>query len=185
MVDDVKKEARAKMDHTLEVLQHDLAAVRTGRASTGLLNPVQVNYYGTSTPLNQMATIAVPDPQMLTVTPYDRSVIKEIEKSIAASDLGLNPQVDGAIIRVPIPVLTEERRKELVKHIKKMGEESKIAVRNIRREANENIKKLEKDKAISQDQEHDAQDDIQTETDHHVKKVDEVIHAKEEDLMTV
>ena len=185
MVDDVKKEARGKMDHTLEVLQHDLAAVRTGRASAGLLNPVQVDYYGTVTPLNQMATIAVPDPQMLTVTPYDKSVIKEIVKSIAASDLGLNPQVDGAVIRVPIPVLTEERRKELVKHVKKMGEETKVAVRNIRREANEKIKKLEKDKAISQDKEHDAQDEIQTETDDHVKKIDEVIHGKEKDLMTV
>jgi ribosome recycling factor len=173
------------MDHTIEVLKRDLAAVRTGRASPGLLNPVHVNYYGTPTPLHQIASIAAPDAQLLTVTPYDKSIVKEVEKAIAASDLGFNPQVDGHLIRIPVPPLSEERRKELVKHVHKMGEEGKIAMRNIRRDANEKIKRLEKDKHISQDDERRAQEQIQQETDAHTKKIDELIKSKEKELMTV
>ena len=185
MLDDVKNEMRKKMDHTIDVLKRDLAAVRTGRAQPGLLNPVHVNYYGTPTPLNQIAAIATPDPQLLTVTPYDKSIVRDVEKAIASSDLGFNPQVDGHLIRIPIPVLTEERRKELVKHVHKMAEECKIALRNIRRDANERIKKLEKDKHVSQDEERRAQEQVQQETDGHTKKIDELIKAKEKELMTV
>ena len=185
MLEAVHKEIRNKMAHTLEVLSHDLAAVRTGRASPGLLNPVMVSYYGTSTPINQIANVATPDPQLITITPYDKSIAKDIEKAIAASDLGLNPSIDGGLIRVPIPVLTEERRKELVKHVKHMGEESKIALRNIRRDANDKVKKLQKEKSISEDEEHDAHAKIQRETDGNVKIIDELIQSKEKDLMTV
>ena len=185
MLGAVHKEMRNKMAHTLEVLSHDLAAVRTGRASPGLLNPVMVSYYGTSTPINQIANVATPDPQLITITPYDKSIAKDIEKAIAASDLGLNPSIDGGLIRVPIPVLTEERRKELVKHVKHMGEESKIALRNIRRDANDKVKKLQKEKSISEDEEHDAHAKIQSETDGNVKIIDELIQSKEKDLMTV
>lgn len=185
MMEAVHKDTRNKMEHTLGGLSHDLAAVRTGRASPGLLNPVMVSYYGTPTPINQVASVATPDPQLITITPYDKSIAKDIEKAIAASDLGLNPSVDGGLVRVPIPVLTEERRKELVKHVKKMGEECKIALRNIRRDANDKVKKLEKDKSISEDEEHNAHAKIQSETDDNVKKVDELIKSKEKDLMTV
>ena len=185
MIEEVRTETRKKMDHTIEMLKRDLSAVRTGRANPGLLNPVMVNYYGTQTPLNQVANIATPDPQLLTVTPYDKSIVKDVEKAIAASDLGINPQVDGTLIRVPIPALTEERRKELVKHVHKMGEDGKIALRNIRRDANEKLKKLEKDKKVSQDDERRAQEQIQHETDGHTKKIDEIIKSKEKELMTV
>ena len=185
MLQDVRNEIHKKMDHTLEVLKRDLAAVRTGRAHAGLLNPVHVNYYGTPTPLHQIAAIATPDPQLLTVTPYDKSIVRDVEKAIASSDLGFNPQVDGHLIRIPIPVLTEERRKELVKHVHKMAEECKIALRNIRRDANERIKKLEKDKHVSQDEERRAQEQVQQETDGHTKKIDDLIKAKEKELMTV
>lgn len=185
MLEGVRSEIRKKMDHSLEVLKRDLGSVRTGRAQAGLLNPIMVSYYGTMTPLNQLATIATPDPQLITITPYDKSVVKEVEKALGASDLGLNPQVDGGLIRLPIPPLSEERRKELVKHVHKMGEDGKVRLRNIRREANDHIKKLEKDKAISQDEERRAQEQVQQETDAHTKKIDELIKAKEKDLMTV
>ena len=185
MLQDVRNEIRKKMDHTLEVLKRDLSAVRTGRAHSGLLNPVHVNYYGTPTPLNQIAAIATPDPQLLTVTPYDKSIVKEVEKALSSSDLGFNPQVDGTLIRIPIPTLTEERRKELDKHVHKMAEEAKVALRNIRRDANDKIKKLEKDKHISQDDERRSQDQVQQETDAHAKRIDELIKGKEKELMTV
>jgi ribosome recycling factor len=185
MIEEIRGDTRKKMDHTLEMLKRDLTAVRTGRANPGLLNPVMVNYYGTHTPLNQIASIATPDPQLLTVQPYDKSIVKDVEKAIASSDLGFNPQVDGTLIRVPIPPLTEERRKELVKHVHKMGEDSKVALRNIRRDANDKLKKLEKDKKVSQDEERRAQEQIQQETDGHTKKIDEIIKSKEKELMTV
>ena len=185
MLAEIEAEANKKMDHTLELLKKNLDAVRTGRASSDILNPISVDYYGTLTPLNQLATINTPDPQMITVTPFDKSVIKDIEKSILSSDLGLNPSSDGNIIRVPIPILTEERRKELVKHVKKLGEDGKIAIRNIRRDSNDKLKKLEKDKEISQDQEKFAHDEIQKVTDTHVKNIDELVKNKETDLMTV
>ncbi|MCZ6729203.1 MAG: ribosome recycling factor, partial [SAR324 cluster bacterium] len=144
MVAEIQNTSKKKMDHTLDLLKNDLAAVRTGRASAEILNPIMVDYYGTSTPLNQLATLNTPDAQLITVTPFDKSTIKDVEKAIMASDLGLNPSSDGNMIRVPIPVLTEERRKELAKHVKKMGEDSKIAMRNIRRDANDMLKAKEK-----------------------------------------
>jgi len=184
-VEDVQGEAHKKMDGAVEHFRKELGTLRAGRASTDMLTPVMVEYYGTPTPLNQLATLNTPDPQLITVTPFDRSTTKAIEKAIAAADLGLNPSSDGHTIRVPIPVMTEERRKELSKHVKKLGEETKVAVRNIRRDANDKLKKLEKDKAISQDEEHMAFDKIQTETDQHIKNIDELVKKKEQELMTV
>lgn len=185
MIEEIQGATNKKMDGTLELLRKDLAAVRTGRASAEILSPITVDYYGAATPLNQLASLNTPDPQMITVTPFDRTTVKEIEKAIMASDLGLNPSSDGTMIRVPIPVLTEERRKELVKHVKKLGEEGKVALRNVRRDANEKLKKLEKEKEVSQDQERNAHDKIQSATDDHVKRVDELVKKKETELMTV
>ncbi|HUJ74013.1 MAG TPA: ribosome recycling factor [bacterium] len=167
------------------MLKKELGSVRTGRASAELLAPVAVDYYGTKTPLNQMATIHTPEPQLIVVTPYDRSQVKEVEKAIKASDLGLNPITEGGVIRVPVPVLTEERRKELVKHVRKLGEDAKVAVRNIRREGNERLKKLEKGKEISQDQEKEAEGKIQGETDANIHAIDELVKKKEKELLTV
>ena len=182
---EIEDDANRKMDHTLELLQKDLEGVRTGRASAEILNPIHVDYYGTATPLNQMATITTPEAQLIVVTPYDKSVAGEIVKAIQNSDLGLNPSGDGTVIRVPVPVLTEERRKELVKHVKKLGEDCKIALRNIRRDANDKLKKKEKDKEISQDEEKMAHGKIQQVTDKHVTTIDEMIKRKESDLLKV
>jgi ribosome recycling factor len=185
MISDVHGELKRKMDHSLAVLVDELTAVRTGRASADILKPVLVEYYGTPTPLHQLANIATPDAQLITVSPYDPSSAKAIEKSINSSDLGLNSMLEGGVIRVPVPVLTQERRKELVKHTRKLGEDAKVAIRNLRRDANERVKKLEKSKEISQDEERSAVEHIQTETDRHIKKVDELVKNKEHDLMTV
>ena len=185
MVAEIQEESNKKMDHTLELLKSELASVRTGRASTDILNPITVDYYGTPTPLNQMATLSAPDPQLITVIPFDKSILKEVEKAIQTADLGLNPASDGNMIRVPIPVLTEERRKELAKHVKKMGEDGKIAIRNIRRDANVKLKSKEKNKEISQDEEKMAHDKIQAVTDNHVNSIDELVKEKEKELMTV
>ena len=185
MVAEIQEESNKKMDYTLELLKNDLASVRTGRASTDILNPITVDYYGTPTPLNQLATLATPDSQLITVTPFDKSTIKDVEKAIQIADLGLNPASDGNMIRVPIPVLTEERRKDLAKHVRKLGEDGKIAIRNIRRDANEKLKAKEKNKEISQDEEKVAHDKIQTVTDDHVKAIDESVKEKEKELMTV
>ena len=182
---EIEKDTNRKMDHTVEIFQEELDGVRTGRASAEILNPIHIDYYGVSTPLNQAATITAPEPQMIIVTPFDRSMAGEIAKAIQNSDLGLNPNNDGGMIRVPVPVLTEERRKDLVKHVKKLGEDCKIALRNIRREANEKLKKKEKDKEISQDEERMAHDRIQKVTDRHVQTIDEMIKKKETDLLTV
>ncbi len=185
MVAEIQAESSKKMNQTLEMLKHELAAVRTGRASADILNPVMVDYYGTPTPLNQLANLNAPDAQLITVTPFDKSVIKDVEKAILSSDLGLNPSSDGNIIRVPIPVLTEERRKELAKHVKKMGEDGKVAIRNVRRDANEKLKAREKNKEISQDEEKTAHQKIQSVTDDHINSIDELVKSKEQELMTV
>jgi len=185
MISEVQAELKRKMDHTIEVFTDELSAVRTGRASADILKPVMVEYYGTPTPLHQLANIATPDAQLITVTPYDPSSGKAIEKSINASDLGLNSMLEGGVIRVPVPVLTEERRKELVKHVRKLGEDAKVAIRNLRRDANERVKKMEKGKEISQDEERAAEHHVQTETDLHIKKIDDLVKHKEHDLMTV
>jgi ribosome recycling factor len=185
MIAEIQADSKRKMDHTIKVFTDELSAVRTGRASADILKPVMVEYYGTPTPLHQLANIAAPDPQLITVTPYDPSSAKAIEKSINASDLGLNSALEAGVIRVPVPVLTEERRKELVKHVHKLGEDAKVAIRNIRRDANERVKKLEKSKEISQDEERSAEHQVQTATDQHIKRIDELVKGKEHDLMTV
>lgn len=184
-LDQIQADAKKRMDQGIEVLKKELASVRTGRAHADLLMPVVVNYYGTPTPLNQLATVSAPDPQMLLVTPYDRSQVKEVEKAIAAAGLGLNPAADGALIRVKVPPLTEERRKEMTKHVRTVGENARVAIRNIRRDENEKIKKLEKGKEISQDEEKTAITAIQTATDGHIKTIDELVQKKEKEVMTV
>ncbi len=179
------KEVEAKMEKTLSSLKADLNKVRTGRASLALFDDIRVDYYGTSTPLNQMATLSVPEPRLITIQPWDTSIIGEIEKAILKSELGVTPAGDGKIIRISIPRLTEERRKELVKVVKKMAEGAKVAVRNIRREANEQLKGLEKDKKISQDQLRQWIDKVQVSTDKYIKRVDEVLAAKEKEILEI
>jgi ribosome recycling factor len=179
------KEVEAKMEKTLFSLKADLNKVRTGRASLALFDDIRVDYYGTSTALNQMATLSVPEPRLITIQPWDTSVIGEIEKAILKSELGVTPASDGKIIRISIPRLTEERRKELVKVVKKMAEGAKVAVRNIRREANEQLKGLEKDKKISQDQLRQWIDKVQVSTDKYIKRVDEVLAAKEKEILEI
>lgn len=184
-VTEIQTETRKRMDHGIDALKKELAGVRTGRAHVDLLTPVVVQYYGTPTPLNQLATVSAPDPQTLLITPFDRSQIKEVEKAIVAADLGLNPSTEGGLIRVRVPPLSEERRKDMTKHVKKVGEEARVAARNVRRDANEKIKKLEKGKEISQDEEKTAMTAIQTETDTHIKAIDDLVAKKEKEVMTV
>ncbi|MCH7549145.1 MAG: ribosome recycling factor [Candidatus Krumholzibacteriota bacterium] len=185
MVNLITEEARAKMEKSLEAYLQELMHIRTGRASLGLLDNLEVEVYGSKMKLNQVATIAAPEARMLTVQPWDKTVIPEIEKAIQASDLGLNPQNDGVMIRLPVPPLTEERRKELVKIVKRMGEEAKVTLRNIRREGNDKIKKLEKQHEISEDNMHTKQEEIQKLTDSYGTSVDKVIAAKEKEIMEI
>jgi len=182
-VKEVEGQARVRMDKVLSDLQHALAIVRTGRASISLLDPIRVDYYGTPSPLNQVATLHVPEPSLITVQPWDVSQIGAIEKSIRASDLGLNPSNDGKIIRVPIPALTAERRKELVKHVHNVAEDHRVGIRGIRRDANEGLKKLLKDKVISEDDEKRALDEVQKLTDGYMGKVDAAAKAKEKEVL--
>ncbi len=185
MEEKIYAEATAKMEKTIVTLKNDLNKVRTGRASLALLDDIRIDYYGTPTPLNQMATLAVPESRLITIQPWDPTTIGEIEKAILKSELGLTPMNDGKIIRINIPRLTEERRKELVKVVKKMGEGAKVALRNIRREANEQVKGLEKNKKISQDQLHQWMDKVQTATDQSIEKVDTVLSAKEKEILEI
>jgi ribosome recycling factor len=185
MDEKVVKEVEAKMEKTLSSFKTDLNKVRTGRASLALFDDIRIDYYGTPTPLNQMATLAVPEPRLITIQPWDTSVIGEIEKAILKSELGVTPASDGKIIRITIPRLTEERRRELVKVVKKMSEGSKVSVRNIRREANDELKVLEKDKKISQDQLHQWMEKVQVSTDKYIKKVDEVLAVKEKEILEI
>jgi ribosome recycling factor len=185
MDEKIVKEVEARMEKTLSSLKTDLNKVRTGRASLALFDDIRVDYYGTLTPLNQMATLAVPEPRLITIQPWDTSVIGEIEKAILKSELGVTPASDGKIIRITIPRLTEERRKELVKVVKKMAEGAKVAVRNIRRETNDQLKGLEKDKKISQDQLRQWMDKVQVSTDKFIKKADEVLAAKEKEILEI
>lgn len=182
---EIQVQTRNRMEKALGDLRAELAAIRTGRASVNLLDHVKMDYYGTPTPVNQLATLAVPEPTLLQIQPWDVSQIGGIEKAIRAADLGLNPMNDGKLIRVPIPPLTEERRRELVKHLHNVLETHRVAVRNVRREANEQIKKLLKDKKITEDEDRKAHDDIQRLTDDFIKKVDELGKAKEQDIMKV
>jgi ribosome recycling factor len=182
-VKDVETATRTRMEKVLSDLQHALAGIRTGRASVSLLDPVKVDYYGTPTPLNQVATLHVPEPSLITLQPWDVSQIGVIEKAIRASDLGLNPSNDGKIIRVPIPALTAERRKDLVKHLHGVAEEHRVGLRNLRRDANEALKKLLKDKAISEDDDRRAHDEVQKLTDAYMLKIDQAAKAKEKEVL--
>lgn len=185
MIADVKKSADQKMHKTVEALKTDLGKVRTGRAHTGLLDHITVDYYGTPTPLNQVANLNLPDGRTIAVTPYEKRMAPVIEKAIRDSDLGLNPSSVGDIVRVPMPALTEERRKELIKVVKHEAENAKVAVRNIRRDANAHLKELVKEKKISEDDERRGEDEIQKLTDRSIAEIDKVLHAKEADLMAV
>ena len=182
---DIQAQSHSRMEKTLQDLRLELASIRTGRATVGLLDHVAVDYYGTPTPVNQLATLTVPEPNMLLVQPWDVSQIAAVEKAIRASDLGLNPVSDGKLIRVPIPSLTEERRKELVKRLHRVLEDHRIAVRNIRRDGNEQIKRLLKGKKIGEDEEHKAHEDVQKMTDEYVKKVEDLGAVKEQDILHV
>lgn len=178
-------ELQKEVEQSVGALRKDLAKIRTGRASTALLEHVVVDYYGATTPLNQLATLSAPEPRLLVVQPYDRSAMGNIEKAILKSDLGLTPNNDGKIIRVPIPQLTEERRKELVKHVKKIGEEFRVSVRNHRRVAVEHIKEAEKKKEITADDSKHGHDRVQKITDDFIGRIDKIIKTKEEEIMEV
>jgi ribosome recycling factor len=182
---DVKKNAEQKMNKSIETLKADLAKVRTGRAHTGILDHIHVDYYGTPTQITQVANVTLIDARTIGVQPWEKKMVAVVEKAIRESDLGLNPSTQGDMIRVPTPPLTEERRREIVKVVKGEGEDSKIAIRNIRRDANEALKKLLKDKACSEDDERRAQDDVQKLTDRFVAEVDKLIADKEKELLTV
>ena len=182
---DVIKETRPRMETVIEDFRRKLAAVRTGRAAVSILDNVMVDYYGTPTPLNQMASVHAPEPQMLTVQPWDQTQVGPIEKAIRAADLGLNPSNDGKLVRIPIPPLTEERRKQLAKQVHDVAEDHRTAVRQARREANERLKKMLKDKAISEDAERDALDEIQKLTNNYIGKIDELSKSKEQEIMSV
>lgn len=174
-----------KMDKTIEALKREFASVRTGRASTSLLDRVMVDYYGSPTPVNQVANVSAPEPRLITINPWEKKMLGEIEKAILKSDLGLNPNNDGSVIRLEIPQLTEERRKELSKKVSKIGEDAKVVIRNIRRDANEAIKKMEKKKEITEDESKEGQTNIQKLTDKKIKVIDELKAKKEKEVMAV
>ena len=183
MLDEQYKKTEEHMKKTLELLLHELGGIRTGKASPGILESLRVNFYGQHVPIKQVANIAVPDARTITIQPWDRSLVGEIEKAIQASELGLNPQNDGTTIRLPIPQLTEERRRDLVKVVKRIGEDSKVAVRNVRRDTNERIKKLEKEHQVSEDDKRSKQEAIQKLTDAYIKRVDDAVAAKEKEIL--
>ena len=184
-VKDVEGHAKTRMDKVISGLTHEMSAIRTGRASVAIFDNLRVDYYGTPTPLNQVANLHVPEPTLITIQPWDVSQIGTIEKAIRTADMGLNPANDGKIIRVPIPPLTEERRKEIVKKLHAVAEEHRVAARTIRRDANEHLKKLLKDKLISEDEERRALDDVQKTTDAHIAKIDQLSKAKEKDILDI
>ncbi|MFO1324761.1 MAG: ribosome recycling factor [Burkholderiales bacterium] len=185
MINDVKKTAEQKMAKSVESLKHDLQKVRTGRAHTGLLDHIHVDYYGSQMPLAQVAGVTLADARTIAVQPWEKKMIPVVEKAIRDSDLGLNPATSGDVIRIPMPALTEERRKELTKVVHKEAEAARIAIRNIRRDANEHLKKLLKDKECSEDDERHALVDLQKMTDRFIAEIDKVLHAKEADLMAI
>jgi ribosome recycling factor len=185
MIADIKRTTEQKMDKTVEALKLDLTKVRTGRAHTGILDHIHVDYYGTSMPVNQVASVTLSDARTISVQPFEKKMVQVVEKAIRDSDLGLNPASQGDVIRIPMPALTEERRRDLTKVVRHEAESARVAVRNIRRDANEHLKKLLKDKETSEDEERKAQDEIQKMTDRHIAEIDKVLHAKEADLMAV
>ena len=182
---DVIKETRPRMEGAVDDFRRKLASVRTGRAAVSILDTVMVDYYGTMTPLNQMASVHAPEPQMLTVQPWDQTQIAAVEKAIRAADLGLNPSNDGKLVRVPIPPLTEERRRQLAKQVHDVAEEHRTAIRNVRRDANDRLKKMLKDKLISEDAERDALAEIQKLNDTYITKIDEFTKTKEQEILSV
>jgi len=184
-VKDVEANIKSRMEKAIADLQHEMASIRTGRASLGLLDHIRVDYYGTPTPLNQVANLHVPEPSMITVQPWDVSQIGPIEKAIRASDLGLNPSNDGKMIRLPIPPLTEERRKDLVKKLHGGAEHHRVSVRNVRRDGNDAVKKLLKDKKITEDEDKRAHDEIQKMTDGYMQKIDAAVRAKEKEILEI
>ncbi|HEY9156726.1 ribosome recycling factor [Candidatus Binatus sp.] len=185
MLTDTIEDARKEMDKTVEAFRHELARVRTGRASTALVENLQVNYYGAKTPLRQLAGLSAPEPRLIVITPYDKGAMHEIEKAIQASDLGLMPMNDGKLIRIPIPELTEERRKELVKHVRKIGEEFRVGIRNHRRDANDMFKELHKEKQATEDEMRSGEAKVQQYTTEFIEKIDKVLTAKEAEIMEV
>lgn len=185
MLNDVKKNADQKMQKSLEALRGNLGKIRTGRAHTGLLDHVMVEYYGSMVAVNQVANVTLGDARTINVQPYEKNMISKVEKAIRDGDLGLNPATNGDVIRVPMPMLTEERRRELIKVVKTEGEEAKVAVRNVRRDANDGLKKLVKDKEISEDDERRAQDEVQKLTDKYVAEIDKLLQVKETEMMAV
>ena len=185
MTNEVFSTLKEKMDTAIQAFTRNLATVRAGRANPSLLDNVFVEYYGAPTPLNQMASISVPEPRLLVIQPYDKTVITEIEKAILRSDLGITPSNDGSLIRIAVPALTEERRKDLVKNVKKVSEDAKIAVRNVRRDSNDELKKLEKASEITEDELRTFTDDVQKLTDDFIKQIDEITKQKEDEIMEV
>ncbi|MDX1345714.1 MAG: ribosome recycling factor [Sedimenticolaceae bacterium] len=184
MIDDIKSDAAERMGKSVHALDTELAKLRTGRAHPSLLEHISVSYYGSDTPLNQVANVTVEDGRTLVVQPWEQSMVSAVEKAILESDLGLNPNTAGTVIRIPLPPLTEERRKDLAKIVRHEGEQAKVAVRNIRRDANTELKNLVKEKLITEDDEHRGQEVIQNLTDQHVKEIDQRVEQKEKDLMT-
>ena len=185
MIEDIKKDARLRMDKSIDALRHELTKLRTGRAHTSLLDHIHVPYYGAEVPLNQVANVNVLDPRTLGVSPYEKAMVPEVEKAILNSELGLNPVTSGTIIRVPLPALTEERRKDMIRVVRHEAEQARVAIRNIRRDANHSFKELLKEKEITEDDERRAEDEIQKLTDAKVAEVDKVLEDKEADLMEI
>jgi ribosome recycling factor len=185
MIDDIKKDAAERMGKSAEALRHELAKIRTGRAHPSLLDHIKVSYYGTDVPINQVANVAVEDARTLTVTPWERNMVQVVEKAIIQSDLGINPNTAGTVIRVPMPPLTEERRRDLQRLARNEAEQARVAVRNIRRDANNELKELVKEKLISEDDEHRGQEIVQKLTDQYVKEIDGILEEKEQDLMSI
>ena len=185
MLRDILKETQARMSKTIESLKLELAKIRTGRAHPGLLDHIHVDFYGTRTPIGRAANVAIEDARTLTVTAWDKSLVSAIERAILESDLGLNPSTAGTIIRIPLPPLTQERRRDLAKVVKSEAEQAKVAVRNIRRDAMADLKELLKEKALAEDEERKGQEDVQKLTDSHVRKIDELLSAKEQEIMAV
>lgn len=185
MIDEIRKDAAERMKKSIEVLRQNLSKIRTGRAHTSLVDHIQVPYYGSDVPLTQVASVAVTDARTLTITPWEKNMVAPVEKALMASDLGVTPNTAGTTIRIILPPLTEERRRDLVKVVRHEGENAKVAVRAIRRDANDQFKKLEKEKLISEDQVRKAQEDIQKVTDDHIAQVDRVLEEKEQELMQI
>lgn len=185
MLNEIKKDAQTRMQKSVDALRQELTKLRTGRASTALVDHLRINYYGSEVPLSQVASVAIADARSLTITPYEKAMVAAVEKAIHASDLGLTPNTAGQVIRINLPPLTEQRRKELSKHVHGEGENAKVAVRNVRRDAMQHVKELLKEKKITEDEERRAEEDIQKLTDKAVKDVDAVVKAKEDELMAI